>query len=221
MTAKVCFLLGLVVLVGADKRPQPAYSYSAPQDFSEESYESTEAKYEFNYAVKDEYSGNDFGHQESRDGDRTDGSYYVLLPDGRLQRVTYYVDGDSGFVAEVSYEGEARKPESYSPPKPTYAPPQPTYAPPRPTYTTPKPPRPTYAPPQPTYSPPRPTYTTPKPPRPTYAPPQPTYAPPQQTYAPPQPTYAPPRPTYAPPQPVYAPPQPTYSTPQRTYGFPQ
>lgn len=43
------------------------------------------AKYSFEYDVKDYQSGNDFGHMESRDGDRTVGRYYVLLPDGRKQ----------------------------------------------------------------------------------------------------------------------------------------
>ncbi|XP_076061306.1 uncharacterized protein LOC143037080 [Oratosquilla oratoria] len=113
------------------RNSRPSYLYSAPDDSREshESHESLEvlrlapvasikqeedygpAKYDFNYAVRDAYSGNDFGHQEVRDGDRTDGSYSVQLPDGRLQKVTYYVDGDSGFVAEVTYEGEARYPE--------------------------------------------------------------------------------------------------------------
>ncbi|XP_068209728.1 pro-resilin-like [Palaemon carinicauda] len=130
MNAKIFFLLGLVAVATADKRP-PAYSYNAPASF--ESDESTEAKYDFNYAVKDEYSGNDFGHQESRDGDNTQGSYYVQLPDGRLQKVSYYVNGDSGYVAEVSYEGEARYPDSvesreYSAPRPTYSAPRPTYS---------------------------------------------------------------------------------------------
>ncbi|KAK3876518.1 hypothetical protein Pcinc_018709 [Petrolisthes cinctipes] len=134
------------------------------------------------------------------------------------QTVNYYVNGDSGFVADVTYQGEARYPESQE----SYEAPQ--------RYTPPQPQR--YAPPQPTYSSsesveseeitifaprPQPSYT---PPQPTYAPPRPTYAPPQPTYAPPQPTYAPPRPTYAPPQPTYAPPQPTYAPPRRTYGFP-
>ena len=46
----------------------------------------------------------------------------MQLPDGRLQKVTYTVNGDSGFVADVTYEGEAQYPqESYAPaPKPSY-----------------------------------------------------------------------------------------------------
>ena len=78
--------------------------------------------------MKDGYSGADFGHEESRDGDATSGSYTVQLPDGRLQKVTYYVDGDNGYVAEVSYEGEAQYPESdESYEAPVYAPPRPSY----------------------------------------------------------------------------------------------
>ncbi|XP_066948504.1 uncharacterized protein [Macrobrachium rosenbergii] len=90
-------------------RPRRASSEEA----SRESYESSEAQYTFNYAVKDESSENDFGHAESREGEHTQGSYYVHLPDSRLQKVTYSVDGGSGYVADVSYEGEAQFPESY------------------------------------------------------------------------------------------------------------
>ncbi len=88
------------------------------------------AKYDFNYAVKDDYSGNDFGHNEGRDGYNTEGSYYVQLPDGRLQKVTYYVNGDSGYVAEVTYQGEAQYPQqSYQPaPAPSYQRPRPSYS---------------------------------------------------------------------------------------------
>ena len=48
----------------------------------------------------------------------------MALPDGRLQKVTYSVNGDGGYVAEVSYEGEATYPEvkPYSPPAPAYKP---------------------------------------------------------------------------------------------------
>ena len=64
-----------------------------------------------NYAVKDDESYNDFGHQESSDGNVVTGSYRVLLPDGRTQTVTYKVDDYSGYVAHVEYEGVAKYPE--------------------------------------------------------------------------------------------------------------
>jgi hypothetical protein len=64
--------------------------------------------YDFSWAVKDEPSNNDYAHQEKSDGEVVTGSYRVLLPDGRTQIVTYRVQGDSGFVAEVKYEGEAK-----------------------------------------------------------------------------------------------------------------
>ncbi|XP_042870819.1 cuticle protein 7-like [Penaeus japonicus] len=114
-------------------RPSPSYTPAptyapAPSYRPAPSYEAP-AKYDFDWAVKDDYSGNDFGHQESRDGDYTQGSYYVQLPDGRRQKVTYYVNGDSGYVAEVSYEGEAR----YAARRPSYSP-SPSYNP-APVYT--------------------------------------------------------------------------------------
>ncbi|XP_063601438.1 pro-resilin-like [Penaeus indicus] len=101
MNSKVLLFICLAAVVAAESRE------------SFESYESGEAKYDFNWAVKHDDSGNDFGHQEARDGDHTQGSYYVQLPDGRLQTVRYVVDGDDGYVAEVNYEGEARYPDSY------------------------------------------------------------------------------------------------------------
>ncbi|XP_066948530.1 pro-resilin-like [Macrobrachium rosenbergii] len=102
----VLVVLGLAAL---------ATVYAAPGASSEEtSFESGEGKYNFNWAVRDESSENDFGHQEARDGDDTQGSYYVQLPDGRLQKVSYHVDGDDGYVAEVTYDGEARFPDSAS-----------------------------------------------------------------------------------------------------------
>nr|XP_027216985.1 pro-resilin-like [Penaeus vannamei] len=107
MNAKVLLLLSLAAIVAADSREiyRPPQSQETSES-SEESYESSEAKYSFNWAVSDDSSSNEFGHQEARDGDHTQGSYYVQLPDGRLQTVKYFVDGDSGYVAEVNYEGE-------------------------------------------------------------------------------------------------------------------
>ncbi|XP_040579256.1 cuticle protein 18.6 [Lepeophtheirus salmonis] len=61
--------------------------------------------YNYQYSVQDPESGNDFSAQESSDGQVVSGSYRVALPDGRIQVVNYRVEGDSGFVADVSYEG--------------------------------------------------------------------------------------------------------------------
>jgi hypothetical protein len=37
-------------------------------------------------------TNNNYGQKEARDGENTVGSYFVLLPDGRTQTVTYTVD---------------------------------------------------------------------------------------------------------------------------------
>ena len=62
------------------------------------------------YRVSDDYSQNNYGQTESRDGYNTQGEYFVNLPDGRLQKVTYTVSGDAGYVADVVYTGEAQYP---------------------------------------------------------------------------------------------------------------
>jgi hypothetical protein len=68
----------------------------------------------------DDYYGTKFNAGEQRDGYATTGSYSVDLPDGRTQTVNYKVADDySGYVADVSYSGEAVYP-AYS--KPAYAP---------------------------------------------------------------------------------------------------
>nr|XP_027233717.1 pro-resilin-like [Penaeus vannamei] len=105
MAFKVIALAALVAVALA--RPQNGYGVPTPS--------SGPAKYDFNYAVNDPPSGNDFGHQEARDGPNTQGSYYVLLPDGRLQRVTY-TSTETGYVADVTYEGEAQYPPRHRAP---------------------------------------------------------------------------------------------------------
>lgn len=87
--------------------------------------------YSFNWAVNDGY-GNDYSHYESSDSKVTTGTYHVLLPDGRVQIVTYKAD-DYGYTADVKYEGEAKYPAaSYSAPAysaPAYSAPAFTYPP--------------------------------------------------------------------------------------------
>ncbi|XP_013133972.1 PREDICTED: uncharacterized protein LOC106099840, partial [Papilio polytes] len=62
------------------------------------------SSYEFGYRVHDMHSGNNFGHQEEKKGEETNGQYHVLLPDGRMQNVIYSA-GPEGFHADITYDG--------------------------------------------------------------------------------------------------------------------
>ncbi|CAB4059625.1 unnamed protein product [Lepeophtheirus salmonis] len=62
------------------------------------------AKYAYSYAVLDDESGVDIAADELAENGAVSGSYKVVLPDGRIKTVTYTVEGDSGFVADVQFE---------------------------------------------------------------------------------------------------------------------
>ncbi|XP_057369011.1 adhesive plaque matrix protein-like isoform X2 [Daphnia carinata] len=170
---KFVIIAALVALALASDRPY----YPKPAYPAADGYDYAPMPYSFDWAVLDQASYNDFGHKETSDGKVVTGTYYVVLPDGRRQVVTYKAD-DYGYVADVKYEGEASYPE-YKPSYPAY--PKPAYAPPaypKPTYAAPAYPKPTYAPPAypkasyPSY--PRPSYPTyPRPAYPSY--PRPSY----------------------------------------------
>ena len=82
----------------------PAPAYHAPVKYAKE----TPEPYSFTYGVSDDYSKANFNAQESGDANGVvGGSYTVSLPDGRIQTVTYNADHTNGFVADVSYSGEA------------------------------------------------------------------------------------------------------------------
>merc|ERR1719237_292038 len=95
--------------------------------------------YTYSYAVADDYSKAVFSAGESSDGaSNVQGSYSVNLPDGRVQHVTYHSNGYEGFVAEVTYEGEAHYPAAtkYHAPAPKYHAPAPSYHTPAPKYVS-------------------------------------------------------------------------------------
>ncbi|XP_068242480.1 uncharacterized protein [Palaemon carinicauda] len=100
----VCSFLCGVVTAG------PANGYQPEPTYKEEP-----KPYNFNYGVKDDYAGTDFGQNEYSDGKSVQGSYTVQLPDGRKQTVNYEADHYKGFVAEVSYKGEAQYPHKTGP----------------------------------------------------------------------------------------------------------
>ena len=59
--------------------------------------------FDFNWAVKDEPTYNDYSHKANSDGNVVTGSYRVAMADGRTQVVNYKAD-ENGYVAEVTYE---------------------------------------------------------------------------------------------------------------------
>jgi len=66
--------------------------------------------YQFGYSVADAKTGDAKSREETRDGNSVTGSYTVADPDGRIRRVTYTADAESGFNAVVTYDGEAGPP---------------------------------------------------------------------------------------------------------------
>nr|XP_045616526.1 cuticle protein 7-like [Procambarus clarkii] len=134
MSAKIFIVAALVGVVCAAPRAESPPSYGPPPPPAygpTPSYNEPGMPFDFAYAVRDDYSGNNFAHDEKSDGKLTSGSYSVLLPDGRTQIVNFQAD-ENGYVADVTYQGEATypppAPPSYGPAPPSYGPPPPTYA---------------------------------------------------------------------------------------------
>lgn len=93
--------------------PKPAYpAHPAPV------YPDVDPQYTWEYNVDDAHYSH-FGHKESRDHYLATGVYYVNLPDGRTQTVTYTAD-ENGYVPIVTYSGEAKYPDAPAPYAPAY-----------------------------------------------------------------------------------------------------
>ncbi|KAL3275744.1 hypothetical protein HHI36_020490 [Cryptolaemus montrouzieri] len=99
--------------VGAPLNSYGTPNYDANDQHNHHEYGEPKA-YQFGYQVKDDYTGNDYNRQEASDGNQVRGEYRVALPDGRTQIVTYWADWQTGFHADVRYEGEAQYPTQYN-----------------------------------------------------------------------------------------------------------
>ncbi|XP_057368843.2 mucin-2-like [Daphnia carinata] len=97
----------IVFPTSPSKEPDPEPEPKSPTAAIHALNAKTARPYSFGYAVEDSKAGLDFGHSETSDGTSVTGTYYVLLPDGRKETVNYKADAN-GYVAEVSYEGEAK-----------------------------------------------------------------------------------------------------------------
>ncbi|XP_076041820.1 cuticle protein 7-like [Oratosquilla oratoria] len=104
----------LIVLVFAS---MVVVAFSSQSPYGPQTYQPM--PHQFLYNVRDEY-GNDFGHNENSDGKNVQGEYRVQLPDGRVQVVSYTANHDTGFLANVQYQGEAQYPPPAPASKPNY-----------------------------------------------------------------------------------------------------
>jgi hypothetical protein len=83
---------------------------SAQQDSNENGDSDSEGggepmPYHYKYKVVDDEKELYIEKEESRDEkDEVTGFYKVLLPTGRIMKVEYVVDKESGFVPKISYE---------------------------------------------------------------------------------------------------------------------
>ncbi|PSN37977.1 hypothetical protein C0J52_10434 [Blattella germanica] len=66
--------------------------------------------YEFKYGVKDDHTGDIKEQAEKRDGDRVEGYYKLVEPDGTIRTVHYTADKHTGFHAVVEKSGHAVHP---------------------------------------------------------------------------------------------------------------
>jgi len=81
--------------------------------------------YQYQVKVEDPETANKYEIEEEGNPDIVRGSYKIALPDGRTQIVTYEVDSEAGYKAEVTYEGVAHYPDSPGYVPSAYGPPEP------------------------------------------------------------------------------------------------
>jgi hypothetical protein len=67
-------------------------------------------RYEFKYGVKDTHTQDIKEQAEKREGDKVEGYYSLLEPDGTTRTVKYTSDKHTGFIAQVEKSGHASHP---------------------------------------------------------------------------------------------------------------
>ncbi|XP_023720183.1 cuticle protein 19-like [Cryptotermes secundus] len=81
-----------------------------PVEHHVEEHHYAHPKYEFKYGVKDEHTHDNKEQAEKRDGDKVEGYYKLVEPDGTIRTVHYTADKHTGFHAQVVRSGHANHP---------------------------------------------------------------------------------------------------------------
>ncbi|XP_077283784.1 uncharacterized protein LOC143909597 [Arctopsyche grandis] len=74
-------------------------------------------RYEYKYSVSDDKTEDQKSHWETRDGDKVEGEYSLVQPDGSTRTVRYSADGHNGFKAEVQTTGGEQSSQDYQHPE--------------------------------------------------------------------------------------------------------
>ncbi|XP_069705574.1 cuticle protein 19-like [Periplaneta americana] len=97
-----CVKIALVLAVAAAVVAEHGHDYDAhPQ-------------YDFSYGVSDAHTHDIKEQHETRDGDKVEGYYKLVEPDGTTRTVHYTADKHNGFHAHVQKSGYASHPASHS-----------------------------------------------------------------------------------------------------------
>ncbi|XP_055908509.1 cuticle protein 7 [Eupeodes corollae] len=97
MSLKFVLLISVVAAVAAIEIQQPYY-------LKNHEIEEGPAEYEFAYSVSDKHTGDIKAQKEVRKGDRVEGVYELIEPDGHRRIVQYRSDKHTGFEAVVHRE---------------------------------------------------------------------------------------------------------------------
>ena len=112
-TISACIFLASIACANAVAVPEPEAQrpYKAQPAPSPLVAVGPAKPYSYAYEVVDPAGGNAYGHRENSNGaGLIEGEYRVVLPDTRTQIVKYSVSAETGYVAEVTYEGTPAAP---------------------------------------------------------------------------------------------------------------
>ncbi|KAG7159157.1 uncharacterized protein LOC121877833 [Homarus americanus] len=112
MTYKTVVLTALLAATLANPDPAPVYGTTAYNATAHTASHYNNPSSGYDYSVPTtrpvQYDFNNNHQQGTNDDFNPQGSVAMLLPDGRIQRVTYSINGTSGFTFAVTFEGVAQ-----------------------------------------------------------------------------------------------------------------